>query len=303
VRKERLKIIGIAVFFGLTMAILDNILDYHIFKNPELINLLIFRVAPHELYIQLLNVILFLILGIILSQYIYKAKQAEAILLKKEQQLSALTAQLLSIQEIERSRISRELNDELGQSMIFLKFQLSAICDGLYAEHKSLAVRCEKLLEHLDSFIDNIRRLTQDLSPTLLEDLGLSSAVKFMVEEFSRNSNITSHVEIDAVDDVLSHQVKLNLYRIFQESLANISRHAHATTITCLLRNRGDSIYVKVQDNGKGFDLQDMLANHPKLERFGLATLTERVRLIGGSLELESKEGSGTEISFTVPIH
>jgi two-component system, NarL family, sensor histidine kinase UhpB len=300
--KQRLRIIGIAVFLGLTMAILDNVLDYHIFKNPELINLLIFRVAPHELYIQILNITLFLILGIILAQYIDKAKQAETILITKEQQLSALTAQLLNMHEIERSRISRELHDELGQSMMFLKFQFSSICDRLGAEHEPLTNECELLLGHLDKFIEDIRHFAKDLSPVLLEDLGLSSAVQFLVEEFCRNLNITCNIEIDAVDDLLPPQVQLNLYRIFQESLTNISKHSGATNISCLLKHRTDHIYVEIRDNGKGFDLKGVLSHHPKLKRFGLATINERARLIGGVLEVSSQVGSGTRISLTVPL-
>ena len=301
-KKQRFRIIGMAVFLGLAMAILDNILDYHIFKNPTLIDLFIFRVAPHELYVQIIHVSLFLILGVILARYINKVKQAEIIFIKKEQQLSTLTAQLLNIQEIERDRISRELHDELGQSMMFLKFQLSSICDSLHPENESLANECGQLLRHLDKFIDNIRRLAQDLSPKLLEDLGLSSAVAFMIEEFSRNLHITSHAEIDEVDDLLSPQVQLSLYRIFQETLTNISKHSHATNISCLLKKRTNHVYAEIRDDGQGFNLKNLLSHHPKLKRFGLTTINERVRLIGGVLEVDSLEGAGTRISLTVPL-
>ena len=229
-------------------------------------------------------------------------KQTEAILVEKERQLSITTAQLLNIQEIERSRMSRELHDELGQAMMLFKFQLSSLCDRLGKDHALMAGECGQMLGHVDEMIENIRRFAKDLNPTLLEDLGLPSSIKFMIEEFVRNLNITAKIDIDEVDNLLSPQVKLNIYRIFQESLTNISKHSQAANISCLLKKQGDHVYVEIWDDGKGFDLKGVLSHYPKSKRFGLSTISERVRLIGGALAVRSQKGAGTRISFTVPI-
>lgn len=420
---KKLNIVGVAFLIGLAVAAIDIILDYYCIKEPDFVNLLIVSVPRHELYSTLIKLVLFLIFGIILSQYIEKVEQterryqqlfsnlneaifvmplsddfklenfvevnpmgckslgyskdellhlslqdvtapenstdilslirkivaeryvlfetvmlskdgirvpveinshlfsfagkatvllivrditvrqqSEARLLAKKEQLSILTAQLLNVQEIERGRMARELHDELGQSMMFLKFKLSYICDIMPDGHELLANECEQLLRYVDDTIDNIRRFAIDLSPTLLDDLGLSSAIRLMVEDFGKKINITSSTDIDDVDNLLSPQVQLNIYRIFQESLTNISKHSHATNVSCLLKKRAGHIYIEVQDNGKGFDVTDVLSHRPKLKRFGLATINERVRLIGGALEVQSQEGSGTRISFTVPL-
>jgi PAS domain S-box-containing protein len=227
-------------------------------------------------------------------------KQSEAKLLESEQRLRKLAAQLLNIQEIERSRISKELHDELGQAMMLLKFQVSAIHEKL--TDPATRKESSEVLENIDAAIENIRRLAKDLSPTVLESLGLSAAVRFSLEEFGKSSNIAVTADIDEVNDLLASQVQRHIYRIFQEALTNIGRHAQARQVTAMIKGSEQCISVLIQDDGKGFEVDEVLADRPKNRRFGLATLKERVQLIGGSLDLTSKLGSGTKITFTVPV-
>ena len=226
-------------------------------------------------------------------------KQNEIKLLKSEQRLRELAAQLLNIQEIERSRISKELHDELGQAMMLLKFQVS----GIHEKLTDPATRkgSSEVLENIDAAIENIRRLAKDLSPTVLESLGVSAAVRFLLEEFGKSSNIAVAADIDEVNDLLAPKVQRHIYRIFQEALTNIGRHAQARQVKAMIKGSEQCIAVLIQDDGKGFEVDEILADRPKARRFGLATIKERVQLIGGSLDLKSELGSGTTITFTVP--
>ena len=226
-------------------------------------------------------------------------KQNEIKLLESEQRLRELAAQLLNIQEIERSRISKELHDELGQAMMLLKFQVSAIHEKL--TDPATRKESSEVLENIDEAIENIRRLAKDLSPTVLESLGISAAVRFLLEEFGKSSNIAVAADIDEVNDLLAPKVQRHIYRIFQEALTNIGRHAQARQVKAMIKGSEQCIAVLIQDDGKGFEVDEVLADRPKARRFGLATIKERVQLIGGSLDLKSELGSGTKITFTVP--
>ncbi|MDD2901731.1 MAG: PAS domain-containing sensor histidine kinase [Syntrophales bacterium] len=226
-------------------------------------------------------------------------KQNEIKLLESEHRLRELTAQLLNIQEIERSRISKELHDELGQTMLLLKFQVSAIHEKL--ADPATRKESSEVLKNNDEAIENVRRLAKDLSPTVLESLGVSAAVRFLLEEFGKSSNIAVTADIDEVNDLLAPKEQRNIYRIFQEALTNIGRHAQAGHVKAMIKRSEQSIAVLIQDDGKGFEVDKVLADYPKARRFGLATIKERVQLIGGSLDLKSELGSGTKITFSVP--
>ena len=226
-------------------------------------------------------------------------KQNEIKLLESEQRLRELAAQLLNIQEIERSRISKELHDELGQAMMLLKFQVSAIHEKL--TDPATRKESSEVLENIDEAIENIRRLAKDLSSTVLESLGISAAVRFLLEEFGKSSNIAVAADIDEVNDLLAPEVQRHIYRIFQEALTNIGRHAQARQVKAMIKGSEQCIAVLIQDDGKGFEVDEVLADRPKARRFGLATIKERVQLIGGSLDLKSELGSGTKITFIVP--
>jgi PAS domain S-box-containing protein len=226
-------------------------------------------------------------------------KQNEIKLLESEQRLRELAGQLLSIQEIERSRISKELHDELGQAMMLLKFQVSAIHEKL--TDPATRKESSEVLENIDKAIENIRRLAKDLSPTILESLGVSAAIRFLLEEFGKSSNIAVAADIDEVNDLLGPKEQRHIYRIFQEALTNIGRHAQARQVKAMMKGSEQFIDVLIQDDGKGFEVGEVLADRSKARRFGLATIKERVQLIGGSLDLKSELGSGTKITFTVP--
>lgn len=229
-------------------------------------------------------------------------RQAEIALRESEQQLRALTSQLLSIQETERRRISSELHDELGQALIYLKLQMGAIQASMRKDQGSLKSDCEYLLHYLDGIIENARRLSRDLSPTVLEEMGLSAAIKYWLEEFGKYYQVQNlAVDIAEIDDLFSPRVQLNIYRIFQECLTNIGRHAQATQISLAIKRQDGRVAFTVIDNGQGFDVKTALARDSSTKGIGLATMAERVRMVGGTLDIHSRQGAGSQITFTIP--
>jgi PAS domain S-box-containing protein len=230
-------------------------------------------------------------------------KQAEEALRESEKQLRYLSTQLLTIQEQERKRISGELHDELGQALAVIKLRINFIKKRLRKDQPVMNEDCEGTLQYIDQVIENVRRLSRDLSPSILEDLGFSAALRWMVNEFMKHDHpLKISLEVEDIDHLVSQKAHIILYRIFQEVLNNIEKHAHATYVSLAIKKEGDAISFSVEDNGKGFDLSEIMTRNSTEKGLGLATLKERVRMLGGSLNLRSKEGRGTRISFSIPL-
>jgi len=229
-------------------------------------------------------------------------RRAEEALRESEQRLRFLTSQLLSAQERERKRISMELHDELGQSLAVLKLQIRAIKRGLGDDQQDLKAGCVELLLYLDGVIDDVRRLSRDLSPSILEDLGLQSALKFLINEFSRHYNVCQAFEVEDLDQLFPAEAQIIIYRIFQECLTNISKHAGATEVSIAVNEHNDLISLTIEDNGAGFDPASVLARRGAGRGLGLAALDERARMLGGILEIRSKPGDGTSITLVIPV-
>jgi PAS domain S-box-containing protein len=230
-------------------------------------------------------------------------KQAKEALRDSEQTLRFLTSQLLTAQEQERRRISRELHDELGQALLVLKLQMSAIRDKLRKDQKSLNQDCQRSLDYLNLVIDNVRRLSRDLSPSTLEELGLSAAIKFLLNEFSKHYNIAAcDYEPDEIEGLFPLTAQVNIYRIIQESLTNIGKHAGASQISLTIKKQDQAVAFRLEDNGKGFPVDEMLSRPGSEKGMGLLSIDERVRMLGGTLEIRSKPEAGTQITFSIPF-
>ena len=235
---------------------------------------------------------------------ISERKQTEEAIKQSELRLRHLTAQLLTAQEEERHRISLALHDDLGQSLMVLKLQLRAIEKNLPPGPGAAKDRdeCSVALDYLATTIKNIRRISKNLRPVVLENFGLVSALQSLVDEFCLRQALQCSFELDDIAKLFPAESEIVIYRIFQEILTNIGKHAQATQVEIAVKKHQDHVHLSFTDNGSGFDVQQALARTLGTGGMGLGSLEERVRMLDGTLQLWSEVGQGTRISFDVPL-
>jgi PAS domain S-box-containing protein len=233
---------------------------------------------------------------------ITRRKRVEEALRESEKQLRHLSSQLLTAQETERKRISRELHDELGQALAVLKLKVSFIEGGLLQDQTAIREECKDALQYMDQVIENVRRLSRDLSPSILEDLGLRAALGWLINNIIKNNNAKVTFEMEDIDHLLSQNAQIIIYRILQEALTNVAKHAEAKNISVVIKKAKDRVSFRVEDDGKGFDVVKVARREPMEKGLGLATMEERARMLGGALDLWSQEGKGTRMTFDIPM-
>jgi two-component system CheB/CheR fusion protein len=224
-------------------------------------------------------------------------KQAEKVIRESEAKLRDLTQRLLTLQEKERQQLSWELQESLAQKAAALKMQLRTFEKKLPGGDEALREEYRQSLAVIDDIVETLRRRAMDLSPQMLEDLGLAVGLKSLCEDFGLSHNLECDIHLDELGEVFSVADQISIYRIFQEALDNISRHAAATKVTLAAKDKGDEAEFLVEDNGRGFDP----ATAEATEGVGLAAMAERVRALGGTFKLESQIAVGTRIFFTIP--
>jgi two-component system, chemotaxis family, CheB/CheR fusion protein len=228
--------------------------------------------------------------------------QVEKKLQESEVKLKKLSSQLLVVQEMERQHLSLQLRDELGQALGALKIQIRMVADKLTPEQEEQKSVSDEALHNINDIIGELRRLSRSLSPAILTDLGFTAALKYLVSEFTRDHDIKCVDKIEELNDlVVAPEQKITYYRILQEALSNAGQHAEASKVTVTIKSRGDIILFKVDDNGRGFNAEEIMKLEPS-RRFGLAAMEERVEILGGSLKIVSQAGKGTTISFSAPV-
>jgi PAS domain S-box-containing protein len=228
-------------------------------------------------------------------------KESEAALRESEKQLRHLSSQLLTAQETERQRISRELHDELGQALTLMKIRLRFIENELGGEQAVIREEFQDILQYIDQVIENVRRLSRDLSPSILEDLGLTAALQWLVSNFIKRDAIKVSLEITDIDDLFSQDRQIIIYRILQEALTNIGKHADAKNVSVVTQKHDGRVSLCIKDDGKGFDVARDAMREPSERGLGLAIIDGRARMLGASLDLWSQEGKGTQITLSIP--
>ena len=232
---------------------------------------------------------------------ITERKRAREVLKESEQKLRNLTGQLLTAQEEERKRLSRELHDSLGQTLLVLKLQMRAIEKRLRPDQQTLWQEGDQTLRQIDRIIEDVRRLARNLSPSVLDDFGLAVALRNLCEEFHRYQNLKLSLDMDDISGSFSPEAQSHIYRFFQESLTNIGKYAQASRVSLAIKRRDGGVAFVIEDDGIGFQLEEVQARDGVERAMGLETMAERVRILGGELQISSKPGAGTRISFIIP--
>lgn len=227
-------------------------------------------------------------------------REAEEALKASEQKLRSLTAQLLSAQENERKRLAAELHDELGHALLTLKLRMESLKEQLPPEQAALKKEVGKILNFLSITIGEVRRLYLDLIPGDLEDLGLTAALRSLVEDFfDLQKQIVWSVKVDDLDGLFPVPVQTAIYRVVQEALTNIGKHAKPRNVSVEIRKGADGVSFVIEDDGVGFDRDKVYMERKTL---GLLSMEERVKILGGSFKLWTQKDRGTRISFTIPL-
>ena len=213
------------------------------------------------------------------------------------QRLRQLSRQILQAQEEERRRLAHELHDEAAQSLTSLLVHLRLL---ERAQNPSEAQRyIQELRELTARALEDVRRVALDLRPKILDDLGLTAALEWRVDELNKTHGVEASILIEGMERRLPRDMELVFYRIAQEALSNVCRHAQATKVAVSLRSDGRSCVLEVVDNGVGFDASYI--NKRNTHGLGLVGMRERIAMIGGSLEIASQPGVGTRIKAQAP--
>lgn len=236
-----------------------------------------------------------------ISRDITDRKLAEQELLDSRTQLRELSAHLQSIREEERTRISRELHDELGQT-------LTAICIGLDVLETQKKLQDQDWLNNLqglkkiaNSTVESVQRIAADLRPTILDELGLPSAIDWLLESFSERSKIAYELSLPPSTLCFTRDISTAIFRIVQEALTNVSRHSHASSVVIDLKESKDFITLKIIDNGQGMAVGMNLKRGSRENGLGLVGMRERAIMLGGKLKIQSRAGAGTSIEVRIP--
>ena len=212
--------------------------------------------------------------------------------------LQEFSRNFFKAQDDERRHLADELHDGLCQSLAVLKMQVSGVERRI--EEVELQDECRKARQFIAQIIEDVRRLSHDLSPVILDDLGLSGALAHLVNNFTALHNLKASVAVADIDGCFNGDAARNIYRIVQEAINNVGKHAEASLVVLAAEVSGDAVYFSIKDDGVGFEVED-----PKRGRagasLGLASMAQRAHLLEGEFEVISQPGKGTEVKFKLP--
>ena len=229
---------------------------------------------------------------------ITERKKAQQELEKSREQLRNLSLHLQSIREEERTRIAREIHDELGQALTALKMDISWLGHRIAGTNTALQKKTDYMSNLIDSTIDTVHRISSDLRPGLLDDLGLVAAIEWQTQDFQRRFGLPCRADLSVEDEGIDRQLATAVFRILQETLTNVVRHAGASEVTVRLSEQRHKLRLEVADNGRGatqIEIEDPRS-------FGLIGMRERVHPWGGTVLIEGKPNHGTRVIVSVPL-
>jgi signal transduction histidine kinase len=221
---------------------------------------------------------------------------------QREKMRGELYKRVVTAQESERQRIARELHDETGQALTAIGLGLRSLTSSLRASNMERTKQNLHQLELLTAnSLDELQRLIADLRPSHLDDLGLPSALRWYANVLQERVKMDIHVDIQGEEQPVSSPVKIAIFRIAQEALTNVIKHAQAKNVQVVLAYGEDSVLIRVSDNGHGFDMES--AGSGKRISWGLKGMEERASLLGGKFGIQSRPGQGTSVEISIPYH
>ncbi|MGD9043805.1 MAG: ATP-binding protein, partial [Desulfobacterales bacterium] len=220
-----------------------------------------------------------------------------------EKAMRALSSRLINAQETERKIVSQDLHDSIGGKLTGLKYSLEKIISDLGNVPDALETSLKDVLSIVQNTIEETQRITKHLHPSILDDLGLFAAIRGICREFKEvyaDIRVKNNFEIHEHD--VPESLKILIFRILQEALNNVAKHSGADTVNLSLRKNKQTIELTIEDNGKGFDLHEVLYTDGHDRGLGLQSIRERTELFGGSIDIRSKKGKGTTIHADWPL-
>ncbi len=227
---------------------------------------------------------------------LYKHRMEQR-LSESEGRMRQFSAHLQAIREQERTYVAREIHDELGQALTALKMDLSWLRSHIDPDADNFLIKISSMTQLIDQTLSRVKKISTELRPGLLDDLGLGAAIEWQAGEFQNRTSIQCNVHIEPEDVMLDEQSSTAIFRILQEALTNVIRHAEATTVSISLIQKDGSVTLTVEDNGKGIT-RSQIENR---QAFGLIGIRERVDFLGGEVSIGDNKGKGTTIQVRIP--
>jgi two-component system, NarL family, sensor histidine kinase UhpB len=224
-------------------------------------------------------------------------RRTEERLKKSHEQLRALSMYLQHVREDERIRISRQVHDELGQALTGLKMDLYWLSSRLPKQMRSVREKTKTMSAHIDSTIQTVRRISTELRPGILDDLGLVAALEWQAGEFQKRTGIKCEVASDLPEAILDEELNTAFFRNFQESLTNVVRHANASRVDVRLWQDEQNLWMEIKDNGRGISDAEL----SNTRSIGLLGMRERAALLGGEVSISGTPGQGTAVRVRIP--
>jgi PAS domain S-box-containing protein len=230
-------------------------------------------------------------------------KKLELELRESQRRLKEFSRKSIEALEADRKAVSRELHDSIGGNLAAIKFALESIVGKMTENPGSAKFSLEKTISHLAETIKDCKRISANLRPEIIDDRGLLPTIDWHIRHYGRShSQIEIIQQIDVAEQDVPAELKIVIYRVIQEALNNAAMHSRADRVCVRLKKSGDDIVAEVEDNGRGFDFNEVYRRGDRMSGFGLKSMRERVEIIGGAFHLDSLSGTGTRIRIAFPL-
>jgi two-component system sensor kinase len=226
-------------------------------------------------------------------------KKAEAELERSRQELRILAARLQQVREEERAVLAREIHDQLSGALTALKMDLSFLANRVPQEDAALTEKTEAMARLIDATLNSVRNIATQLRPSVLDDLGLIAAIEWQAEEFQNRSGIQCRLDLEREEVALDKNRSTAIFRIFQEALTNVARHAQASEIWISLKVQAGSLILQIRDNGRGIKQEEISSS----KSLGLLGMRERAFAFGGEVVISGGPGQGTTVTLKIPVN